>query len=644
MRMPDLPLAVREAADKALATLSAERIEIFDVRLTRWYDDLHAALEQLYGDAAGPLEERVVGLAGEAYRLRESALSRLDLARSITPDWLQFPEQIGYAAYADRFAGDLAGVGKRIGFLRELGVTYLHLMPILKPRLGDSDGGYAVADYRNVDPGLGTIDDLQALARLLRRNGISLVADLVLNHVAREHEWATAARTGDEHFHRYFHIYPDRTEPDAYERTLPEVFPDFAPGNFTWDDDVNGWVWTTFNSWQWDVNWTNPDVFAEYTAVVLLLANLGVEVLRLDALAFMWKRLGTNCQNQPEVHQIVKALRALTRIACPAVAFKAEAIVAPRDLVQYLGRGGHEDRVSQLAYHNSLMVQVWSMLAAGNAVLAAEALRALPAEPSTATWLTYVRCHDDIGWAIDDEDARAARLDGFSHRKFLVDFYTGDYPGSMATGLVFQYNPQTGDRRTSGMTASLMGLEAARAQNDPVATNEAIARIRLAYAIVCGWGGIPVLWMGDEIGLGNDPNWASEPGHANDNRWAHRPRMPWDLAARRHDMSSIEGRVFAAIAGLARRRASLDAMHASTKAQVLELSDPGILPVGRPHPTGSMLGLYNVTSTWRPWPSYRLEGLGIRHAYEVIDGEHPAVDEHGNFWLPPYAAWWLVSS
>jgi amylosucrase len=429
-------------------------------------------------------------------------------------------------------------------YLRELGVTYLHLMPFLLPRPGDNDGGYAVADYRTVRPDLGTLDNLRDLTAAMRGHGISLVCDLVLNHVAREHGWAQAAREGSEQHRRYFHVFPDRELPDAYERTLPEVFPDFAPGNFTYDPDLQGWVWTTFNSWQWDVDWSNPEVFVEYADLVLFLANLGVEIFRLDAVAFLWKRMGTNCQNQPEVHALTQALRAVARMACPAVAFKAEAIVGPADLVHYLGQGHHHGKVSDLAYHNTLMVQVWSMLAAGDAQLAVQALRALPAAPTTTAWITYVRCHDDIGWAIDDGDAAAVGLSGYAHRAFLSDWYSGEFPGSPARGLVFQYNPATGDRRISGTAGSLTGVESAEGSGDQAALDAAIDRLLLAHAIVYGWGGIPVLWSGDELALVNDAGWAQEEGHEADNRWAHRPRLPQDDVERRRDPSTAAGRVF----------------------------------------------------------------------------------------------------
>ena len=408
----------------------------------------------------------------------------------------------------------------------------------------------------------------------------------MLNHVAREHAWAEAARRGDPTYREFFHVYPDRTLPDAYERTLPEVFPDFAPGNFTWDDDVGGWVWTTFNSWQWDVDWSNPDVMCAFAEIVLFLANLGVDVLRLDAIAFIWKRLGTTCQNEPEVHAITQALRAVTRIAAPAVVFKAEAIVAPSDVVHYLGRGRYHGKVSDLAYHNSLMVQIWSMLASRDVRLSVHVLRGISEIPTTTAWITYVRCHDDIGWAIDDTDAAAVGLSGPAHRWFLSDYYSGRFWESPARGVVFQHNEATGDRRISGTLASLAGLDAALESGDEAAVTTAINRILLAHTIVFGWGGIPVIWMGDELALRNDLGWADDPAHAGDNRWIHRPRLPWDDAERRHTFGTVEQRVFEGLAHRARVRAGLAHLHASIRSEPLDPTDPGVLAVARHHPIG----------------------------------------------------------
>jgi amylosucrase len=627
-------------ADRALTAEPGHRKELFALRLDRWWADLHDGLSAVYEhDQVDHLERRLVGLAAAAFRDREPDLQRLDLERTLDPAWFQDESMLGYAAYAERFAGDLSGIAGKIGYLKELGVNYLHLMPLLAPREGDSDGGYAVADYRRVRSDLGTMDDLRKLATELRGDGISLVLDLVLNHVAEEHAWAAAAKKGDQHYREYFYVFPDRTEPDRYEATLPEVFPDFAPGSFSYSAELDGWVWTTFNTWQWDVNWSNPDVFFEYADIILFLANAGVEVLRLDAIAFVWKRLGTNCQNQPEVHPITQALRAVARIACPAVLFKAEAIVAPQDLVQYLGQGAHHGKVSDIAYHNSLMVQIWSMLAARDATLAAHALRAIPPVPSSTTWVTYIRCHDDIGWAIDADDAAAVGLNGFWHQSFLSDYYSGIHPGSPARGLVFQANPVTRDRRISGTAASLAGLETVDSAAD---LDLVVGRLFLAHAIVMGWGGIPVIWMGDEIAEVNDPDWAAEPGHDTDNRWAHRPRMDWDRAARRHDLHTVQGRVFLGLKHLAQARAALPQLESTVAAEVPLLSDPGILPVLRRHPLGPLLELFNVTDSWRPFPGWRLTELGLDEARDGLSNNVIRPGADGNVWLHPYGALWLV--
>jgi amylosucrase len=612
----------------ALSTLPDHRREVFEARLERWLPDLEAALQPLYVDARTVLG-RLVELAASAYAAREEDLHRLDLRRSLEPDWFQRPGMVGYAAYADRFAGSLAGVADRASYLTDLGVGYLHLMPLLTPRPGPNDGGYAVADFRSVRADLGTIEDLRPLTRRLRSEGISLCLDLVLNHVAREHEWAVRARAGEPRYRDYFLVYPDRSMPDAFEQTLPEVFPDFAPGSFSWDDELAGWVWTTFNDYQWDVNWANPDVLCEFADVILDIANHGVEVFRLDAIAFTWKRIGTNCQNQPEVHALTQALRTVARIACPAVIFKAEAIVGPQDLSAYLGQGKHHGKVSDLAYPNSLMVQIWSMIACRDARLATHALQQLPAPPPTTAWVTYARCHDDIGWAVSDDDAAAVGLSGYEHRRFLSDFYTGDFPGSWARGLVFQENASTGDRRISGSLASLAGLEA----GDPWA----VQRILLAHAVVLGFGGLPVIWMGDELGLLNDPSWDADPAHADDNRWVHRPAMPWPPPPDEHGIQ-------AGIRQLVAARAALPQLHASFAAEVLHPCDPGVLLVARSHPIGAMLGAYNVMPEPRHVPLSVLRDLGIDPAVVVdhVSGTTPTIRDEA-VQLAPYAAVWLTA-
>ena len=620
------------AAAQVAGESAADRTVLL-ARLERHWPDLLAGLTVAYGDRAVALAPAVVEVAVAGFLARPAELRLLDLRRLVAPDWFQSPAMLGYACYADRFGGDLAAVASRVPYLAELGVTYLHLMPLLQPRPRPDDGGYAVADFRQVRADLGTIEDLSALAAVLRASGISLTLDLVLNHVAAEHEWARKAVAGDPRYRAYFHVFADRTVPDRFEQSLPEVFPDTAPGSFTWVDGL-GWVWTTFNDYQWDLDWSNPDVFVEFAELVCFLANAGVECLRLDAIAFLWKRMGTDCQNQPEVHALTQALRAVARIASPAVLFKAEAIVAPAQLASYLGVGAYAGKVSELAYHNSLMVQVWSCLAARDARLATAALRRFPAPPATTSWATYVRCHDDIGWAIDDDDAAAVGWDGPSHRAFLSDFYSGEFPGSFADGLVFQENADTGDRRISGSAASLSGL--ATAGDDPVRVDLAVRRHLLAQLVTLGYGGLPLLWMGDELALLNDDDWARDPAHGDDNRWVHRPVMPWEA------FPLVEGtvghRVWHTLRSAVRVRATLPVMHAAVVSVMLDPINPAVLAWERRGPGQAMVALHNLSEHPQAWPRWAVPLPGSvtdMLTGATVQGDEPLV-------LEAYEVRWLV--
>jgi len=639
-----VPEEVERRARVVLAGRDSRDVDLFVARLRRWWGDLAQGLAGPYGGRhdLDALLERVAVQLAERFGERGEELKLLDLERGLRPDWFQEPAMLGYVCYADRFAGSLAGVGDRLGYLGELGVRYLHLMPLLAPRPGDSDGGYAVRDYRAVDPRLGTMDDLERLCGLLRSHGVSLCVDLVLNHCAAEHEWAVRARAGDPEHEAMFWVFPDRTMPDAYERTLPEVFPDFAPGNFTLVPETGRWVWTTFNSFQWDLNWANPRVFREMADVLLHLANRGVEVFRLDAVAFMWKRLGTNCQNQPEVHDLLQALRACARIVAPAVAFKAEAIVSPAELPAYLGVGRHHGRVSDLAYHNSLMVQFWSALATRDARLATLALGRLAAKPATAAWATYLRCHDDIGWAILDEDAAVVGWSGPAHRRFLADFYAGEFPGSFARGALFQDNPFTGDRRTSGTTASLAGLEWACETGDPVLVELAVRRILLGHALIFAWDGVPLVYMGDELGLLNDRGYLADPDRAGDNRWLHRPVMDWELATRRSVPGTVEHRIFTGLVALARARRHTPHLHAATPVEVVDLAHPALLAFLRRHPLGRLLAVHNVTEQPQRIGPEILHLVGHDRPVDRITGA-PAAVGHAGLVLDPYQAVWLTT-
>jgi amylosucrase len=551
----------------------------------RWVDG-RAALAQVYGPAAAEVASRAREIAREFAAQRSPELRALDARRLREPDWFLKPTTIGYVCYADRFAGSLAGVADHLGYLAELGVTYLHLMPLLRPREGESDGGYAVASYDEIDPKLGTMDDLEALTSALRGVGVSLCIDLVLNHTAKEHDWALKAAEGDPQYRDYYMFFPDRTMPDRYEHTLREVFPEFKPGNFSKVGDE--WVWTTFNEFQWDLNYANPDVFCGILEAICRLANRGVEVFRLDAVAFLWKRLGTDCENQPEAHFILTALRAFVAMAAPAVVFKAEAIVPPDLLVPYLGHGEPLRRECEIAYHNQLMVMLWSSLATRDGRLMSQALSRMIDIPNGTTWVTYVRCHDDIGWAVTDADAGSVGWDGWSHRHFLSSYYSGTFDGSFARGELFQQNAATGDARISGTAASLCGIEDALARNDSAALDTAIERLDLLYAFIFAFGGIPLIYMGDELAMLNDAAYLRDPDHAADNRWMHRPVMDWSAALQRTESASIEHRVFSNMRALVSARGAEPALHGNGRTHMVPLNDRRLAAFTRRAPSGEL--------------------------------------------------------
>lgn len=619
---------------------------IFAARRDALWADVVRPLHRLYGhrpdfdEVLAQVEQTVA----QAYAERSEDLKAADEGHLVTPDWYQRSDMIGYVCYADRFAGDLAGVGDRLDYLDQLQVNYLHLLPLLKPRPGPNDGGYAVADYRQVDPRLGTMADLRTLAAKLRAHQISLVVDLVCSHTAAEHEWARKARAGDQDYRDYYWFFDDRGEPDQWEEHLVEVFPDSAPGNFTWLDDVSQWVWTTFHPYQWDLNYTNPAVFREMLEVMCFLANQGVEVLRLDALGFMWKRTGTSCRDQPETHLLVQAFRALTKIVAPGLLLLANAPVAQETLVSYLGHGESTNKECELAYHNTLMAAIWSALAEQKAGLLATVLRDAPEIPSGTAWITYGRNHDDIGWTgITDEAAARIGADGWAHRDFLSKFYAGKFPGSFARGEIFQYDRLTGESRNSGTMASLAGLDAAPELPEGFersrATELAIARILLIHGIVLAFGGLPVIYGGDELGLRNDPGFRDDPERAGDNRWMHRSVMDWQAAARRFDPGTIECRIFSGIAHLAEIRKSVPAFHAQAETVPVETGNERVFGLLRRSPRGTVLLLANVSDTAYSIGLHSAAWFGPGKPLRNLITGHP---EERTVRMNPYQVMWLA--
>lgn len=499
---------------------------------------LHELFVRLYGERADGLERlaSVVDLARRSWTERPRALKALDRERDSSPDWFESERMLGGVCYVDRYAGGLSGIRDQIPYFRELGLTYLHLMPLFESPEGNSDGGYAVSSYRRVNPALGTMEELAALAADLRRAGISLVVDFIFNHTSNEHEWAQKAVAGEPGYEDFYLIYPDREMPDAFERTTREIFPDDHAGSFVQLDDGR-WIWATFYHFQWDLNYANPAVFEAMAGEMLFLANQGVEILRMDAVAFIWKQLGTTCESLPEAHLLLQAFNAVLRMAAPGLLFKSEAIVHPDEVISYISPDE-----CQISYNPLQMALTWEALATRDGRLLQQALERRHTLPEGTAWVTYVRSHDDIGWTFADEDAAELGIEGYPHRRFLNDFYVGRAEGTFARGVPFQENPRTGDARVTGTTASLAGIEAGDAGGED--------RVILAHALALSTGGIPLLYLGDEVAQLNDYSYAERPEEAGDSRWVHRPFRPEERYAQRTDADTPAGRVFSRLTRL----------------------------------------------------------------------------------------------
>jgi glycosidase len=562
------------------------------------------------------LEDLILSIA-RLWFSRPQDLRELDITRESNPRWFESNQMLGAVCYVDLFAENIEGIRARIPYFQELGITYLHLMPLFKTPKGENDGGYAVSSYRELHPALGSMEELNSLAGDFRKAGISLALDLVFNHTSDEHFWAERAKAGDEEYMDFYRIFPGRELPDRYEQNLREIFPDEHRGAFTYLPTLfngrGGWVWTTFHSYQWDLNYSNPAVFNRMAEEMLFLANRGVEVLRLDAVAFIWKQLGTNCENLPQSHALIKAFNAIARIAAPALTFKSEAIVHPDDVIRYISL-----EECQISYNPLLMALLWNSLATRKIRLLSQALaKRFKLKPGTA-WVNYVRVHDDIGWTFSDEDAAILGVNGSDHRHFLNEFYRGRFEGSFARGLPFQEQPASGDCRISGTCASLAGLEKALREEGENEVELAIRRILLIHGIILTAGGIPLIYLGDEIGTLNDYTYRDDPAHERDSRWVHRSRADWEKYAKRNDESCIEGRVYQGLQRLIALRKENE-VFSGTELEIIPTENDHVLGFMRRYIGKRAVIFANFAESPQKIPSRVCEQYSI-HSKEIIHG------------------------
>ena len=598
-------------------------------------------LEKLYGDKPGFGDWlAVMGLSlGALLAERPAALRELDRERERHSSWFQHQNQVGYCAYVNRLGGTLQGVQNRIPHLQDLGITYLHLLPFLRARAGENDGGFAVASFEEIEPALGAMQDLNTLATALRAAGISLCSDFILNHIADTHPWATAAMQGDREAQAYFHTFPDRQQVDDFEANLNQVFPDAAPGNFTWNPALQRWVWTTFYPYQWDLNYANPEVFAKMMGSMLNLANQGVEVFRLDSTAYLWKRSGTTCMNQPEVHWILQAMRSLIDIIAPAVLLKAEAIVPTSELPGYLG--GSEQTVPEchLAYHSTLMASAWVALAQQNVDLIRRVIRATPSIAAPASWLTYVRCHDDIGWNVLLPEA-SQEPNEVQTLSAAAQFLTGAN-GSFGRGVDFQTNSPGKLHGMNGMTTALTGISVAQTEAQ---LTIGINRMLLLYGLACSFGGMPLIYMGDELAQDNDYAYLRDPARSNDSRWLQRPFLDQIAFASRHVGLSKAGRVFAGLRNLIQTRRQLPELAAHAPRILLDSGCTAVLAFVRgnldpdQNDANGLVFLGNFSDQAVPLALSHVTGIpGARSWINMLDQSR----HHDQISLGPWTQYWL---
>ena len=620
----------------------------FYTRLGANFYAIHSLFIHLYGDREDFLQQMVklVEVLAMRYIERSEELEALDIERELNHNWFLDQKWVAMALYAEGFAGDLNGVRNKCGYLSELGINMLHIMPMMKCPPGASDGGYAISDFRDIDERYGSLDDLHQLAENLRKRDMLLTLDVVVNHTSDQHDWAMRAKRGEKKFQDFYYCFPDRDIPDMFEETLPEIFPETSPGNFVWNEESQRWVMSVFNEYQWDLNYSNPAVFIEMIDIILFWANRGADVIRLDAVAFLWKKIGTTSQNEREAHLILQLMKDCCQVTAPGVAFIAEAIVTPTEIIKYFGEDAVIAKECEIAYNATFMALLWDSVATKNTKLLTQGIKNLPTKLNRATWLNYIRCHDDIGLGFDDRDIAASGYQPATHRKFLLDYFTGNYDDSIARGVPFGHNLKTGDARISGSLASLVGLETALKLDDQKMINDAIKMITLLHGMILSFGGIPLLYYGDEIGTLNDDSYLLDESKASDTRWIHRPRIDWERAELRYHNGSVENRIFTALQKLIAVRKTIHAFADFNNRELVEVDNNHLFAFIRNHPEHQREEVL-VVANFDANPQHlnlsllRKRGqLPFMQLRDLVTGDSPAIFKDALV-VPPYSFYWL---
>ena len=518
----------------------------FHLRLGANFPIINDLFQKLYSNSPNKDEafEMLMRSLVRNFENRSDFQKKRDLERASSPNWYSSEKIVGMMLYVDLFNVDFKGLKDKIPYFIDLGINTVHLMPFLDVPEFENDGGYAVRNYREVNAKFGSMDDFEALVAEFQKNDMNLVMDLVLNHCANEHEWAVEGRKGHPKYKDFFYFFPDRTLPNAYEKSMVEIFPDTAPGNFTYLPENDKWVMTLFYGYQWDLNYKNPMVLVEMIDIMLFWANKGIDIFRFDAVAFMWKEIGKFNQNLPEVHFLLQLFKLSGQIVSPGVAYIAEAIVAPEEIIKYFGQGLSQGDECDIAYNANFMALSWEALATRNTNLLKKSMRAVPTKPRNTTWINYARCHDDIGFGFDDKLVTELGLDSLQHRLYILKHYCDGFNGSFALGQRFMIEHETGNARISGSMAALCGLEKALKEDNEKEIQMALKRINLQHAIILSLGGLPMIYSGDEVGLPNNYDYLNDESKKYDNRWLHRSKMNWDIIKNSKDSFSVQIKVY----------------------------------------------------------------------------------------------------
>ena len=565
---------------------TAEYTKRFDER----YDELKWLYCELYNNNMEAFDWLCGSLYGY-YQERNADLKKLDRSRVKNPDWYKQNDLLGMMMYTNAFAGTLKGVKEKLPYVKSCGVNYLHFMPLLESPKGRDDGGYAVADFRKVKPELGTMEDLENLTAECHRQGISCCLDFVMNHTSEDHEWARAARNGDPVARSRYFFYDDWFVPNIYEETVPEVFPTTAPGNFTWINDCNQVVMTTFYPYQWDLNYANPMVFNDMVGNMLYMANRGIDVIRLDAVPYIWKQIGTNCRNLPQVHTLVRMMRIISEIVCPGVLLLGEVVMEPSKVVPYFGTVDKPE--CHMLYNVTTMASTWNTIATKNVGLLKRQMDQVCALPKDYVFLNYLRCHDDIGWGLDYDWLAQFGIDEVAHKKFLNDYFTGKGYNSDSRGELYNDDPRLGDARLCGTTASLSGLEAGQYEANADKIDQAIACDLMLHGYLLAQSGIPVLYSGDEIGQTNDYTYKNDPDKCADSRYLHRGNFPWDKV---ENKDPVAMKIFDALRHMEDIRASHDVFSCNANVYTIETGCASVLGIVREYAGHELRAFFNFSN------------------------------------------------